>query len=228
MERIDIDKMKAINIAFPKRKLNEIAKSLYLEHGWKMPEGFRDKTLKNPLNYTRAEWQQAARIGRKPSEIKHDLQESWAISDSKMSFDIALQDKGYYLARGDRRGYVADDLHGEVYSLTRQLGQGEELKRSERIRKGFKGIWDKLNGRCWKTRKRNERETWQVHIRDQKQREELIQKQLAERQGLQNQLKLLQENQEKERSTLIRGLSHATKSEQIKNHKQEKIIIKDT
>ncbi len=58
--RIDIDKMKAINIAFPKRKLNEIAKSLYLEHGWKMPKGFRDKNLKNPLNYTRAEWQQAA------------------------------------------------------------------------------------------------------------------------------------------------------------------------
>jgi len=34
-----------------------------------------------------------------------------------------LQEKGYYLARGDRRGYVAVDLHGEVYSFTRQLGQ---------------------------------------------------------------------------------------------------------
>lgn len=31
--------------------------------------------------------------------------------------------KGYYLARGNRRGYVAVDLHGEVYSLTRQLGK---------------------------------------------------------------------------------------------------------
>ncbi len=284
--RINIDKMKAINIAFTKRKLNEIAKSLYLEHGWKMPKGFRDKNLKNPLNYTRAEWQQAARIGRKPSEIKRDLQESWAISDSKKSFDHALQEKGYYLARGDRRGYVAVDLHGEFYSLTRQLGQkakalearlgltenlpsvtevkttingrlsklfntytdeltahqkdqakpllhakaamtkdhrnirakldsfqkdhwqSEELKRSARIRRGFKGIWDKINGRYWKTRKRNEHETWQANIRDQKQHKELIQQQLSERQDLQKQINHLQKSQDKERSTLIRDLSH--------------------
>ena len=50
--RIDTEKMKAINISHPKLKLNDIAKSLYLEHGWKMPDGFRDKTKKNPLNYT--------------------------------------------------------------------------------------------------------------------------------------------------------------------------------
>jgi len=36
-----------VDIAFPKRKLNEIAKSLYLEHGWKMPKGFRNKNKKN-------------------------------------------------------------------------------------------------------------------------------------------------------------------------------------
>ncbi len=38
--RIDIDEVKAINISHPKLKLNIIAKSLYIEHGWKMPEGF--------------------------------------------------------------------------------------------------------------------------------------------------------------------------------------------
>ena len=92
--------MKAINISHLKIKLNEIAKSLYLEHGWQMPDGFRDKSRKNPLNYTRAEWQQALRIGRKPSNIKRELQESWAISDSKQSFSNALQEQGYYLAQG--------------------------------------------------------------------------------------------------------------------------------
>lgn len=299
--RIDTDEMKAINISHPKLKLGDISKSLYLEHGWQMPEGFRDKTRKNPLNYTRAEWQQAARIGRKPADIKRELQESWAISDSKQSFAIALQEQGYYLAQG-KRGFVAVDLHGEVYSLTRQLGQkkkalearlgtaddlplvsevkttihrrlnklfrsyiddltrqhkqeyqplksdklemvalhqqerakldvvqqdrwqNEELNRSARIRKGFKGVWDKLNGRYWKTRKRNEKETWQAHKRDLKEREELIHKQLVERQNLQVQINLQREKQEQERKALFRDLSHLST---LENDKGKEMFDKD-
>ncbi len=302
--RIDIDEMKAINIAFPKRKLNEIAKSLYLEHGWKMPEGFKNKALKNPLNYSRSEWQQAVRIGRRPADIKRELQDCWAISDSKKSFENALRESGYYLACGDRRGYVAIDVHGEVFSLSRQLGrkkkelaarlgkpeelqsvsdakatiakqlstlfkryteelktehqkrmqpllhtkqamttqhrsvrtkldtyqkkrwQGEELKRSARIRRGFKGIWDKLNGRYFKTKKRNEQETWKCHTRDQKQQEELIQEQLAEHQALQAQINILREKNNIERKNLIRDLSHITKNEDMKTRSQEKVHVK--
>ncbi|MGY8814170.1 MAG: relaxase/mobilization nuclease domain-containing protein, partial [Gammaproteobacteria bacterium] len=108
--RIDTTQMKAINIAFPKRKLNDISKSLYLEHGWQLPEGFKNKDKKNPLNYTRSEWQQAARIGRRPADIKRELQENWSASDSKKSFMNALRESGYSLAWGDRRGYVAVDL----------------------------------------------------------------------------------------------------------------------
>jgi len=197
------------------------------------------------LNYTRAEWQQAARTGQNPKTIKAALQECWATSDNKNSFSSALNERGYYLAKGDRRGFVVIDIHGEVYSLTRQINrkkkeienrigkadalpsvasvkddisnklskiyknflteqskdhqktikpllktkqamtrqhrldrsaqkswqknrwQKEELKRVSRIRKGFKGIWDKLNGRYWKQRKQNENETAQSHIRDQ-------------------------------------------------------------
>lgn len=120
--RIKIESMTAVNISHPKLKLNTIAKSLYLEHGWKMPDGFIDKTRKNPLNYTRAEWQQAARTGQSPKAIKAALQECWVVSDDKKEFKQALQESGYYLAKGDRRGYVCVDIHGEVYSLTRQLG----------------------------------------------------------------------------------------------------------
>jgi len=76
--RINTDEMKAINISHPKLKLNTIAKSLYLEHGWQMPDGFKDKAQKNPLNYTRAEWQQATRTGQNPKVIKATLQECWA------------------------------------------------------------------------------------------------------------------------------------------------------
>lgn len=120
--RIDIDMMKAINISHDRLKLNTIAKSLYLEHGWKMPEGFIDKSKKNVLNFTRAEWEQAKRIGRKASDIKRELQECWAVSDTKKSFEAALKVSGYFLAQGDKRSYVVMDLFGEIYSLPRQLG----------------------------------------------------------------------------------------------------------
>ncbi len=119
-------------------------------------------------------------------------------------------------------------IRAKLDSFQKDRWQSEELKRSARIRRGFKGIWDKINGRYWKTGKRNEHETGQANIRDQKQREELIQQQLSERHDLQKQLKLLQKSQDKERSTLIRDLSHATKSEKIKHRKHEKSITKDS
>ncbi len=120
------------------------------------------------------------------------------------------------------------NIRAGLDSFQKDRWQSEAMKRSARIRRGFKGIWDKLNGRYWKTRKRNEHETWHANIRDQKQREELIQQQLSERQDLQKQLNLLQKGQDKERSALIRDLSHATKSEKIKHRKQENSITKDS
>jgi len=292
--RIKIESMTAINISHPKLKLNTIAKSLYLEHGWQMPDGFIDKTRKNPLNYTRAEWQQAVRTGQSPKTIKATLQECWVVSDDRKEFEQALQENGYYLAKGDRRGYVCVDIHGEVYSLTRQLGvkkkdllerlgkaeelpsvksvkgniivkiskiyegflteqskdhqkllkpllktkqamtrqhridraaqqsyqekrwQEEELKRAARIRRGFKGIWDKLNGKYWKTRKSNEQETQKCHTRDQKEREELVNKQLSMRQNLQVQLNQLQAKHDNDRKNLTRDLSHMVNMNEVK------------
>ena len=95
--------------------------TLYLDHGWQLPKGFIEKSQKNPLNYTRAEWQQAARTNQNPKTIKSALQQCWARSDDKKSFEQALLESGYWLAKGDKRGYVAIDIHGEVYPLTRQL-----------------------------------------------------------------------------------------------------------
>jgi hypothetical protein len=299
--RIDAGEMKAINMSFDRDKLNGISKSLFLEHGWTLPDGFRDKSRGNPLNYSREEWQQAARIGRKATDIKRELQESWAASDNRKSFENALGELGYVLARGDRRGYVAVDVYGEVYPLNkRKLGlekkaiearlgkadtlpsvehakeqlsaqlsglftryekelsalhdkqkqplladkvkmvtaqreardeleaaqaerwQKEEQGRNARIRAGFKGLWDKLNGRYWKTRKRNEQETWKAHLRDQKERENLIQAQLAERQALQAQMNELRAQHDLERHELMRDMSHIKPHEKQGIHMDER------
>jgi hypothetical protein len=120
--RIDAEQMKAVNLSHYKLKLRDIAKELYLEHGWQLPNGFIDSKERNPLNFSLAEWQQAKRHGDDPKVIKQLFQECWAASDSKQAFIKALEERGYTLAQGDRRGYVAVDYRGEVYSLSRQTG----------------------------------------------------------------------------------------------------------
>ncbi len=119
--RINAETMTAINLPFFKNKLVELTKELYLEHGWNLPKGLIDKTLRNPLHFTREQWQQAKRLNQRPETIKTTLKECWTISDSKQTFTQALKQQGYYLAKGDKRGYVAVDWRGEVYSLSRWL-----------------------------------------------------------------------------------------------------------
>jgi hypothetical protein len=103
-------------------KLREISRSLYLEHGWDMPRGLQDRSLRDPLNFTREEWQQAKRAGLDPRELKAVFAQCWNASDSKASFERALKERGFWLAKGDRRGFVAVDYRGEVYSLSRYAG----------------------------------------------------------------------------------------------------------
>lgn len=289
----------------------DISKQLYLENDWDMPKGFIDRNLKNPLNYTRAEWQQAVRTGQNPKVIKAALQESWAISDSRKAFEHALQDRGYYLARGDKRGYVAVDTYGEIYSLSRQIGvkkadlakklgkaellpsvaetkdtisgrltkqfknysdelnlkhkqemkplvharhtmmqyhreartnlksthekrwQAEELERSARLRKGFKGIWDRLTGSHQKTRTKNEKETQKCQLRDKNEKESLISKQLTERGKLQTHFQQLRQKQTVERADMFKGMDKQYQSLDRQNEirklwEQEKIRMRQT
>ena len=127
--RIDIDQMKAINLPYYKMKLQDISRQLYFQYGWQMPKGLLNKQQRNPLNYSLAQWQQAKRLGEDPKIIQKLFQDCWAVSDNKKSFEHALKDYGFYLARGDRRGYVAVDYRGEVFSLIRRLKvKPKELK----------------------------------------------------------------------------------------------------
>jgi hypothetical protein len=120
--RIDAETMKARPLPFFKRRLMDISRELYLEHGWKMPDGFADPLRRDPTNFTLAEWQQAKRQGVDPRWIKLSVQECWNASDGAKAFGRSLEERGYFLARGDRRDFVIVDYSGEVYSLSRLLG----------------------------------------------------------------------------------------------------------
>ncbi len=120
--RIDPQTMTAINLPHYKRKLNELSKELYLNYGWEIPQGFIDKAYRNPLNFTREEWQQAKRTDEDPRLLKSMFIRAWESSDSAKAFTHALKEHGFWLARGERRGFVAVDYKGEIYSLSRWAG----------------------------------------------------------------------------------------------------------
>lgn len=120
--RIDPAEMKAINLSHFKQKLTALSRELYLSHDWDMPDGLRPDKGKSPLNFTLGEWQQAKRLDLDPREIKQSFQQAWAQSDNATSFKHALEERGYFLAQGDRRGFVAIDVYGEIYSVPKWTG----------------------------------------------------------------------------------------------------------
>lgn len=117
--RIKSDTMTAIDLPHFKLKLQDIARKLYLEHGWKMPGGLLDGALRNPLNFDQKEWFQAKRTGQDPRLIKAFFQQCWAASDSGNAFRHALEEKGILPCSwgspgGGRRGYSWRSLCGSA------------------------------------------------------------------------------------------------------------------
>ena len=119
--RINIEAMKAINLPFYHNKLMHISREQFIKHGWDMPRGMINKRAHDPTNCSLAEWQQAKRTGRTARDIRDMVQDAWALSDDRNSFSNALRERGFWLARGDRRSYVAIDHEGEIYSVPKLL-----------------------------------------------------------------------------------------------------------
>lgn len=119
--RIDAETMTAKQLSFYKSKLQEVSRELFLDNGWKMPRGLMAHGERDPRNFTLAEWQQAKRAGLNPHDLKGMVQDCWAVSDNRESFACALEERGLYLAKGDRRGHVAVTYEGEVFALSRLI-----------------------------------------------------------------------------------------------------------
>lgn len=127
--RIDVDRMRAINMSHFKNKCTDISRELYLEHGWAMPKGLQNKAERDPLQLKNSEWQKLKRQGVDPKELKSIIQAAWKLSDNEESFKHALQDSGLFLAKGDKRGFVVVDHTEKVYSLSRHGAlKAKELK----------------------------------------------------------------------------------------------------
>lgn len=126
--RIDIERMKAIHLSHDRQKLRKCAQELAAEFGLDLPEGlkadrgagrFEDPDRrKRP---TRAEKAQAKNSGITPEDRCAAITDAWRTSDSALSLQNGLEERGYLLARGDSRAFVVVDIAGDVHSLARQI-----------------------------------------------------------------------------------------------------------
>lgn len=124
--RIDSDNMRAVQMSFDRQKLRTLTQEFALEHGLRLPPGLRKdrgaERFKDRAKLTSlAEKQQEERSGITKEQRRADVTAAWKLSDTGNSFLRALEERGYYLAQGDRRAYVIVDRFGEIHSLTRQI-----------------------------------------------------------------------------------------------------------
>ncbi len=303
--RIDTGEMKAVPLPYTKFRLRDISRELYLEHGWTMPHGLMNSEARDPKNFTLAEWQQAKRIGKDPREIKTVFEDCWAVSDTQAAFAHALKERGYVLARGDKRGFVALDFRGEVHSVSKRVGikakdvraklcdeeslpsvdkarsqiaegmaarlqelEGQHRKtidartaaleqrcrtltrqhvdkrramsefhearqlrerclRQDRFRSGLRGLYDRVTGQHKRIRERNEDEAWQALLRDRREKDALIFRQLEERRNIQDRLEKLRSLKSERTTELKRDIDayqemKEGEREKLERHRSDK------
>jgi hypothetical protein len=124
--RIDVDKMRAVHMAHDHRKLMNLACELARKYGLELPPGLeawekRQKLEKEKLEPTLGEKAQAEETGITPEQRREEITAAYEQSDNAEAFRSALEQKGYVLVRGDKRGLVVVDRFGGVHSLTRYI-----------------------------------------------------------------------------------------------------------
>ncbi len=63
----------------------------------------------------------AERSGIDPKAMKEELTQFWRSTDFGTAFKAAIEERGYVLAKGDRRDFCVVDRAGDAHSLARRL-----------------------------------------------------------------------------------------------------------
>jgi len=133
--RIDVENMRAIQLSHDKRKLMDLACDLAHKFDLPLPPGLKAweekrKHEKDGLEPTLAEKAQEDQTGITLAQRREEITGCYEQADNAQTFISALEQKGYVLARGDRRGFVVVDKFGSPHSLTRYLNghKAKEIK----------------------------------------------------------------------------------------------------
>jgi hypothetical protein len=122
--RIDLDRMAAISDSHNFRKHEEVARALEQEFGHERVQGAhvgRDGKERPGRTPSHSEMLQADRTGLSPQQARELMTGIWQSTKNGKEFQAALEDKGWILARGDRRDFVAIDPNGGVHSVARRI-----------------------------------------------------------------------------------------------------------
>lgn len=116
---IDAETMKARRLPFFKYRLKTISRELEKEFGLQPVKNTRE----GPIKYapTRAQDEQARRLGVDLHEVRNTIRACWDRSDNGRSFQASLEDEGLTLALGDRRGFVVIDHEGGIHALGKRI-----------------------------------------------------------------------------------------------------------
>ena len=124
--RIDVENMKAIQLSYSRLQLKDVSRELFLQHGFELPEGMRDRQKASPENFSPQIWQQAKRIGEDPRDLKRIIGDAFKDADGAKAFQSQLEAHAMQLARGDRRGFVVLHHTGEALPINRYLGLNQK------------------------------------------------------------------------------------------------------
>src|ERR1700730_14683791 len=122
--RIDLDSMTAISDSNNYYKHEKVARALEREFGQERVQGAhieRDGKQRPDRTPSHSEMLQADRTGLNPQPAQELMTGIWQSTKSGKEFQAALEDKGWILARGDRRDFVAIDPNGGGHRVARRI-----------------------------------------------------------------------------------------------------------
>jgi len=110
--RVHPETLKSAHMGHDYAKRMEVARELEIEFALRRVP-FQGRTA----TFNQSEMEQARRQDADPAEIREAIREAWQQADSGMAFASALDERGFMLAKGDRRDFVAVDAFGCVHSI---------------------------------------------------------------------------------------------------------------
>jgi hypothetical protein len=134
--RINLDRMAAISDSHNYRKHEEVARSLEKEFGLERVQGAHVERGDQPRpgrTPSHREMLQAERTGLSTAHAKALITGIWLTTNNGKEFQAALAEKGWMLARGDRRDFVAIDTKGGVHSIARRIDGAKAADVRERF-----------------------------------------------------------------------------------------------
>lgn len=129
--RIDQDTLTAKPLPFFKDRLKKISRELELHFGLEPVTNHREGNIR--FAPTRAEDEQARRLGLDIHAVRNTIRECWDRSDCGTSFQAALEHEGFILAQGERRAFVVIDREGGMHALGKRILDVTATKIRERL-----------------------------------------------------------------------------------------------